>query len=213
MFAAEGFDLSHVCVNVKNSQAAYAGRAYARVPNISNAPKSAKRLVVVRIGKPESFPKSNRYTHYKWVRVEPGESLDSLETRTTKSGEVQKRISFEQNYGGEKSPFIEYRCWREALLAVAAHEFKHIEQFQNKSTIYEWACEKAAAKRLDAWREQDQKLSILEDPPVPPNPVISKLKHARKMLAKNQSKMKRAATSVQSWQKKIKSYEKKLASC
>src|SRR5882762_714765 len=77
-FAAEPYDLRYVCVNVKNSQHAFRGRAYSRVPRqYSNAPRTAKYLVVICIGAAEKFkrekPIDNIRPTYRWVRVEEGE--------------------------------------------------------------------------------------------------------------------------------------------
>jgi hypothetical protein len=150
-FAATDMDTSYVCVNVKNSAHYYGGRAYPKIPRISNAPKSAKYLVVVRIGKPEMFPWTNRFTHYKWVDEKPDLEYVKGSFRT-RNGKVQRQVAYEQNYGGKKSPLIEYRCWKEALIAVATHELQHIHQFKNKLPTYEWACERKAAERLEQWR-------------------------------------------------------------
>jgi hypothetical protein len=126
VYAADGFDLRGVAVNVKNCSRGYAGRAYSDVPGISNVHPKATRLVVIRIGTPGKFPISN------FIR---------------KLGHP---------YGGKTSPLIEMQNWREALVAVAAHEFCHIHQFQNKLPRSEIQCEKAAAKRLDAYRGRNQ---------------------------------------------------------
>lgn len=48
-----------VAVNVKNTRCAYAGRCYARVPSIS--PRQGDRLVIIRIGAPERFPRHVKY--------------------------------------------------------------------------------------------------------------------------------------------------------
>lgn len=55
-------------------------------------------------------------------------------------------------YGGKKSPIIEYHNWQEALVAVSAHEFHHIHQFQNKLRCAERYCERAALEALERYR-------------------------------------------------------------
>lgn len=116
-FAAEPYDLRRVCVNVKNSQHAYRGRAYSRVPRAySNAPRSAKRLVVIAIGNSERFPLTG------------------------------------PQYGGKKSPIIHYASWQEAMVGIAAHEFHHIRQFQNKARCVEAYCERASFEAIERYR-------------------------------------------------------------
>lgn len=116
-FAAAPYDLRRVCVNVKNSQHAYRGRAYSRVPReYSNAPRTAKRLVVVCVGAAEKFPRNVRY---------PG------------------RVD---------TPEYEMRSWQEAIVAVSAHEFHHVHQFQNKLRCVEQYCERAALEALERYR-------------------------------------------------------------
>jgi hypothetical protein len=119
--AARDYDLRYVCVNVKGSKTVgYAGYAYRTVPRAySNAPRTAKRLVTIRVGLASHFP-------------------------STRS----------QPYGGKRSPLMTYHDWREALVAVAAHEFHHILQFQNKMPCAEYRCELAAQRALERYREQ-----------------------------------------------------------
>jgi hypothetical protein len=121
-YAADGFDLNSVAVNVKNCSRGYVGRAYESVPRIANVHTKATRLVIIRIGSPGKFPLTNFMT---------------------KKGHP---------YGGKRSPLIEMQDWREAMVAVAAHEFCHIHQFQNNLPRSEVQCERAAAKRLEAYR-------------------------------------------------------------
>lgn len=122
-YAADGFDLRRVAVHVRNcGRGAYAGRAYFSVPYISSAAKPATRLVVLRIGSPQAFPSSN----------------------------FIKKLG--HPYGGKSSPLIEMDNWREGLVALAAHEFCHIHQFQNNLSGSEVRCERAAEKRLNAYR-------------------------------------------------------------
>ena len=67
-FARKGFNDKRVCINVKNSRSDYAGTAYPRIPSVSNAPKSARYLITIRIGKPDKFPSKNWGSyHYKTV--------------------------------------------------------------------------------------------------------------------------------------------------
>ena len=66
-FAVNSFHTG-VCINVKNSSNAYGGYAYHDIPSISNAPRSSRYLVTIRIGKPSQFPcKNYGSTLYKRV--------------------------------------------------------------------------------------------------------------------------------------------------
>lgn len=136
-FAADGFDLRRVAVHVKNSQHAYRGMAYERVPRIANAAASATRLVTVGIGDPEKFPADNMRVTKRWVVDHAG---------------VRRLVVERHPYGGKGSPLIELGDWREAVVAVAAHEFTHIHQYQNNLPRSEVHAERAAAKRLAAYR-------------------------------------------------------------
>ena len=51
-----------------------------------------------------------------------------------------------------RSPVIEISSWREALVFVAAHEAKHIEQFRHRLPVSEVACNLFAAAALDRYR-------------------------------------------------------------
>jgi len=51
-------------------------------------------------------------------------------------------------------PKYEMNDWREALVLVAAHEAKHIEQFKEDKPRSEVACEHFAARMLRRYREE-----------------------------------------------------------
>lgn len=116
-FAVNGFG-NKVCVNVKNSASSYHGRAYPYVPNVSNAPKSSKYLITVRIGSPDKFPKEDYYSNTKYKRLTP----------------------------------FTYNTWQEAMMAVAAHEFRHIYQFIKNKPRSEVDASKYAYKKLMEYR-------------------------------------------------------------
>jgi hypothetical protein len=52
----------------------------------------------------------------------------------------------------KRSPAVEVACWREALVVVAAHEAKHIEQYRRGASRSEVACERFAAWVLEVFR-------------------------------------------------------------
>jgi hypothetical protein len=158
-FALRNVDTRGLAVHVKNSQLACAGRAYESVPFRSSASTKADRLIVLRIGSPSRFPKSNISTVIKWVKLQPGESYMPSEVRgrmKTVNGQqvnwLERRIEVEQPYGGASSPKIEMRDWREALIRCAAHEGQHIRQYQHNWPRSEVECESVAAKRLEEYR-------------------------------------------------------------
>jgi hypothetical protein len=47
---------------------------------------------------------------------------------------------------------VEVACWQEALVTVAAHEAKHIEQYRRAAPRSEVACERYAAWVLELYR-------------------------------------------------------------
>jgi hypothetical protein len=127
-FALCEIDTRGVCVNVKNSSGARRGRAYSGVPSISNAPRGSKYLITLGVGAPEKFP----FEDGSYVR---------------RNGEVMKRR-------GGRWPEETLHDWREALVTVAAHEGKHIEQYRAKTSLSEVACHHFAAHVLRRYREQ-----------------------------------------------------------
>lgn len=163
-FAAEPYDLRRVCVNVKNSQFTFRGRAYSQVPRqYSNAPRTAKHLVVICVGAAEKFkrekPIDNIRWTFRWVRVKEGESYNPSDVRGcmkmvngVQEHWLEREVKTEAPYSGKKSPVIEYHTWQEAMVAVAAHEFHHIHQFQNKLRCAERYCERAALEALERYR-------------------------------------------------------------
>jgi hypothetical protein len=94
---------------------------------------NAKHLVTLRIGPHWRFPKDNIVTSHKWERRPHSEYLRSKQKHLyrgvskTKNGKtkswMEKRIDFKHPYGGKGSPLIVKEDWKEALVAVAAHEF------------------------------------------------------------------------------------------
>jgi hypothetical protein len=137
-------DLTTVCVNVKNCSDAMAGRAYKKVPSLSNAPAHASALVILRVGPASCYPHSNLVKKWRQVHAK-------RDGRSVSWFERDRRA--EHSYGGKSSPYIDYRDWKEGLVGLAAHEFEHIHQFQNQLPCSEVACERAALRTLEAYRE------------------------------------------------------------
>ena len=126
-FALSEIDARGVCVNVKNSSATRRGRAYSAIPSISNAPADSRYLITVGIGAPDHFP------------FEDG-------SYTRRNGELVKRR-------GGRWPAETLRDWREALVSVAAHEAKHIQQFREGTRRSELDCQHFSAFMLRRYRE------------------------------------------------------------
>jgi len=123
-FAVRDVDMRRVCVNVKNG--ALGGAAYNGVPEISNAPRGARYLVTLRLGRRgERWPLGPINYHFK------------------APGETGPRNRF---------PFFVCHDWREWLVKLAAHEAHHIEQFRARAVCSELACERFALARLEEWR-------------------------------------------------------------
>lgn len=130
-FATRGVNMSRVCVNVKGSRHAFGGRAYARVPEVSNAPPSARYLIVIRLGdQPEDHAPTNYYA----------------------------QTEEEANPNG-RFPFYQCRCWRERLVTLAAHESKHIDQFRHRRPCSEVKAEQFAVKALERFRAREEQQS------------------------------------------------------
>jgi hypothetical protein len=123
-FATRDVDMKKVCVNVKNGD--LGGGAYNGVPEISNAPRTAKYLVTLRVGRgDESWPLGPINYHFKTAE------------------ETGPRNRF---------PFFVFEDWREWLVKLAAHEAKHIEQFRQGIKCSEIGCERFALSVLEEFR-------------------------------------------------------------
>ncbi len=163
-FAVDEISLAQVAIHVKNCRYAYAGRAYNGVPGISSAAKSGtvQKLITIRIGAPDKFPVDNMCTTWKY---HPWQAPDVLppagftpgrwgqRVRKARGGyEVRYLEPRRHPYGGQRAPLITMADWREALVAVAAHEARHIWQYQAKARRSEVDAEHFAALRLEMYR-------------------------------------------------------------
>ncbi len=125
-FATDEADLTDTCINVKNGN--LGGSAYEGVPDISNAPPSAKYLITIRLGRgSKEWPVGPVNYHFK------------------SPAEVGPRNRF---------PFFICNDWREWLVKVAAHEAKHIEQYRKGSVRSEISCENFSVSVLDRYRSE-----------------------------------------------------------
>ncbi len=123
-FATRDVDMRRVCVNVKNG--GLGGGAYNGIPELSNAPRTARYLVTLRLGKGrERWPLGPVNYHFKAPH------------------EAGPRNRF---------PFFICHDWQEWLVKLAAHEAKHIEQFRTDAICSEIACERFALSMLEEFR-------------------------------------------------------------
>jgi hypothetical protein len=138
-FAVRGVDMRRVCVNVKNG--GLGGAAYNGVPEISNAPRAARFLVTLRLGRgSERWPLGPVNYHFQAPH------------------ETGPRNRF---------PFFVCHDWREWLVKLAAHEAMHIEQFRTGEVCSELSCERFALERLDEFRGR---AAATEEPLAAPEP-------------------------------------------
>ncbi len=170
-FAMAEIDHSGLAVRVKNTRDIYRGRAYDGVPGLSAAAREpgVTRLVTIGIGGPASFPTTNEVQSARWRKVRADESLDGVRAsdlrlarprsnapRAAKAGTtraLERREVRTHGYGGVHSPVLAMADWREALVAVASHEARHIWQYQHDAARSEVEAEHYAAGRLELWRE------------------------------------------------------------
>jgi hypothetical protein len=172
-FAMAEIDHSQLAVRVKNTRDVYRGRAYEGVPALSAAARipGVTRLVTIGLGPPSGFPTTNEVRSARWRRVRAGESLDGVraaDLRTARAaastrgrratpGDAAPRFERREvrthGYGGLGSPIVRMADWREALVAVAAHEARHIWQYQHDQPRSEVEAERYSARRLELWRE------------------------------------------------------------
>lgn len=154
-----GVRMERVAVHVKNGAG---GTAYDQVPYASPryGQKTVDRLVVVRIGG-VSYPHDNMDEVVRWQNVSDAEydSLPEAERRALRHWAnsdgrhgAQRRVIERHPYGGKRSPLIVVNDWREHLVTVAAHEARHIWQYQHAKPRSEVDCERFAAKALARFR-------------------------------------------------------------
>ncbi|MSP21799.1 MAG: hypothetical protein EXR66_02065 [Dehalococcoidia bacterium] len=176
-FAMAEIDHSQLAVRVKNTRDVYRGRAYDGLPSLSAANRvpGMTRLVTIGIGPPSGFPTTNEVRRARWRKVRANESLDgvrksdlrvspSKSVATTRSRvkallglepapRLERREVRTHGYGGVTSPIVSMTDWREALVAVAAHEARHVWQYQHDAPRSEVDAERYSDGRLALWRE------------------------------------------------------------
>lgn len=158
-FGMRGIRTARLAVHVKNTSSGIAGMAYERVPYISPASKlkTVARLVTLRVGPPDTFPRDNvrEFPDGPWTDGRRPEDGESYESRIIGNGAmIQHRRLVRRPYGGKRAPVVECRDWREGLVAIAAHEGRHIWQFQHGKRRSEVDCERFAAKALERYRRE-----------------------------------------------------------
>ncbi len=115
-----------ICVNVKmkrkGSYYGVTGWAYSQVPEVSNAPKTARRLITLKLPQP----------HGQWP----------LRNRSYAGKEDSTR----------DWPRYDLHSWQEALFKTAAHEFAHCRQYDEDRPLSEMDAERRAKAALLRWR-------------------------------------------------------------
>jgi hypothetical protein len=158
-FAMQEIDHSRLAVHVRNSSRAYRGRAYEGVPQLSKRAVDPEidRLVTIGIGAPSHFPCDNLQTRVRWVplRREDDTTASVLRRRRDRLGRVrmERQVIEQHGYGGKRSPVLVFQNWREALVSVAAHEARHIWQYQVDAPRSEVDAEQCAGCRLELFRD------------------------------------------------------------
>jgi hypothetical protein len=66
---------------------------------------------------------------------------------------MERQVIEQHGYGGKRSPVLVFQNWREALVSVAAHEARHIWQYQADAPRSEVDAEQCAGRRLESFRE------------------------------------------------------------
>lgn len=160
-FGFADVDAARVAVHVKNSGRAYRGATYEQVPPLSPAAvdPAVERLVTIGIGAPQRFPCDNVHERARWVGARPGDGIGAgkrFRVRRREGGpdRVELQVVERHGYGGKGSPVLEFRDWREALVAVAAHEARHVWQFEHDAPRSEVDAERYAGERLAAFRRR-----------------------------------------------------------
>jgi hypothetical protein len=121
--AIEQVDMRGVHIKIKNRRRrGVSGRAYPAVPGIATVAPGMLYLVTILVGSAESFP----VREHRYGFTEPG-----------------PRNQF---------PIISYADWREGLVAVAAHEAMHVQQFKQGDPRSELQTSHFEAETLDRYR-------------------------------------------------------------
>lgn len=146
-YAFKGINTSGVGILVKAARkgASTHGYTHPRVPRTAPVAwhKDVTRFVMLAIGAADKFPTDNTMytpTKRRTVPLPPERTRDSMEA-LLRDGEQLWRIDWRTNkltivtmaripYGGLKSPLIKQADWQEGLVALAAHEARHVWQFQ-----------------------------------------------------------------------------------
>lgn len=147
-WAMRPFGVRNLLVVVTNTRRGpYSGRAWdGLVDALKPWPATADRCVQLRIGKPGEFPMPEPVTRHGWVGEGPAPGA--------------------RTHNGW--PVFQHPTWQEALVGIAAHEAKHIEDYMlNRRTSYrarkELACEVAAQGALDRFASYERKEYVMAD--------------------------------------------------
>ena len=85
--------------------------------------------------------------------ISPASRLKTVDRLVTLGVGAPERFPCNGNGRYQRAPAIKLGDWREALIMLAAHEARHIWQYQYDKPRSEVDCERFAARRLDAYRD------------------------------------------------------------
>lgn len=146
-YAFRGIRTTELGIQVKAARrgSSVHGYTHPRVPRTAPMAwhKSVTRFVMLAIGPPSAFPADNLIlTNTKKRTVPLAKDRESWDALIASLGEDERvwRVDYARQkvtivtqkmipYGGQKSPLIEQRDWQEGLIALAAHEARHVWQF------------------------------------------------------------------------------------
>lgn len=166
-FACEGIAISNVLFQIRTTPSrAYGGRIWYRTPLRRGRnglwAKRERIRILIRVGPQSKFPVNNMCTARRWVdTIQTPQQLvaQGREYRSfmrcqngVQTWSHQVLVETPHPYGGKSSPLITYTSWQEAVVAVAAHEGKHLVQFRNRIPRSEVDCEAYALRKLTEFR-------------------------------------------------------------
>lgn len=147
----KGVNMGDVAIEVTGTKYAYSGRCF------------GARRILLRIGRPGRFPADNMTSSWRW---RPCDEDEYERTRGTVLGQCNYRMVMtragvrcesrqrvEHPYGGIGSPLIVVADWREGIVSLAAHEARHVQQFQRGWRLSEVDCERFALAAVERYRK------------------------------------------------------------
>lgn len=180
--AVIGMDTDSIGVHFKDApNYGYSGRAYSRKP--ARCPFAKDRHIThyikVNVGKDRHFPAENvvmrrRVLPWGTSEADAQKAMDKIDpifrpqlrnrraylsAHFSALEQPRYEVLTFQPYGGRKAAYYVMHNWREAVVAITAHELTHIDQFRNNRRASEAECEAAALTALRAFRHHERTAS------------------------------------------------------